>query len=85
MSQTYKVAIQNMKFNPASVSIAKGDTVEWTNTMGMQHTATADDGSFDSGPFGGPNKTFSHIFDSTGTLPYHCEIHPNMTGTVVVS
>ena len=42
MAQTHKINIQNMKFDPASVSITKGDTVEWTNRMGMAHTVTGD-------------------------------------------
>jgi plastocyanin len=79
-----KVEIRNMKFNPASLTVAKGDKVQWTNTMGIQHTVTADDGSFDSGPIG-QNQTFSQTFNATGTVPYHCEIHPNMTATIVVS
>jgi len=38
MAKTYKVDIRDMKFNPASVTISKGDTVTWTNVMDMAHT-----------------------------------------------
>jgi plastocyanin len=84
MAQTYKVAIQNMRFNPPSVSVSTGDTVEWTNLMGMAHTITADNSEFDSGAVGG-GKTFSHVFTAAGKIPYHCQIHPSMVGAVTVT
>ena len=86
MAQTYKVDIVKMTYSPNSIAVAAGDTVEWTNRMGMAHTVTADNGEFpDSGAIDPNGGTFSHKFDSAGTIPYHCEIHPFMTGTVVVA
>ena len=84
MAQTHKIDINSMKFNPASLTITKGDTVEWTNSMPMDHTATADGGAFNSGHIKS-GKSFSHTFQSSGPFKYHCEIHKNMTGTVTVS
>jgi plastocyanin len=52
--------------------------------MGMQHTVTADDGSFDSGPIA-QGETFSQVFNAAGSVGYHCEIHPQMTGTIIVT
>lgn len=80
---THNIDITTMAF-PDSTAISKGDTVVWTNRMNMNHTVTADNGEFDAGVLG-KNKSFSHIFDTTGSVPYHCEIHPNMTGTIVVT
>ena len=85
MAQTHKVDIQGMRFNPASVTIAKGDTVEWTNLMGMAHTVAPDNDEFPGSGALGQNKTFSHVFCDAGTVAYHCEIHPFMTGEVVVT
>ncbi len=84
MAATHNVSIVKMSFNPQTITIAAGDTVEWTNDMGFAHTATADDGSFDSGEIEGGD-TFSHTFDAPGTVPYHCMIHPQMKGTVVAN
>ena len=83
MALTHQVEITERAF-PENTPIAKGDTVVWTNRMNMNHTVTADNGEFDSGPFG-KDKSFSHAFDTTGSVAYHCEIHGNMTGTVTVS
>jgi plastocyanin len=80
---TYNIDITAMAF-PDSTAIAKGDTVVWTNRMNMNHTVTADNGEFDAGVLG-KNKSFSHTFETIGSVPYHCEIHPNMTGTIVVT
>lgn len=69
----------------ASLTIAKGETVERTNQMGFAHTVKPDNNEFpESGPIN-PNKTFSHFFNSTGTVAYHCEIHPRMKLEVIVS
>ena len=70
-------------FSPASVTVAVGDTVTWHNTGQQPHTATADDGSFDTGTIQ-PGGSGSHTFNSSGTFSYICTIHPNMKGTVRV-
>lgn len=79
------VTIANMEFSPDPVAIKVGDTVIWTNKDRSTHTATADDGSFDTGriPPGGTSKPIS--FQSAGEVSYHCMIHPSMSGTVTVS
>lgn len=41
------------------------------------------DGLFD-GELGGADATFSFSFDEPGTYDYFCEVHPVMTGTIVV-
>lgn len=86
MAQTHDVAIANMKFVPASIPIKAGDTVKWTNTMGMAHTVTPDSGAFPgSGEIAPNGGTYSHTFDAAGAVAYHCEIHPFMKGTVTVT
>jgi len=77
------VSIKNFAFAPASLSVAVGTTVTWTNGDSTAHTATADDGTFDSKNIAA-GATFSQAFETAGTFPYHCSIHPNMTGTIEV-
>jgi plastocyanin len=85
MARTHSIDIKNMSFNPGSVTISVGDTVEWTNRMGMDHTVTPDNREFPSSGHIKPNATFSHVFSASGSVAYHCEIHPFMKGTVIVS
>jgi plastocyanin len=78
------VAIVDFAFQPASLEVPAGTTVTWTNGGAAPHTVTADDGAFDSGQLA-PGASFSQTFDTAGTFTYHCEIHPQMTGTIVVT
>lgn len=73
------------KFEPANISISKGDTVEWVNEDTRQHTVTSDDGGVVlSGDLPGIGDRFSHTFKEAGDIQYHCELHLVMTGVVRV-
>jgi len=78
-----EVEIDDFEFVPASVTIEEGGKVIWKNRDSAEHTATLDDGSFDTGPLA-EDKLKSQSFKRPGVYPYHCEIHPEMTGTVEV-
>ena len=58
-----------------------GSQVTWINKDTVQHTATADDGSFDTGLIG-PGQKATVIVNEAGTIKYLCTIHPWMTGTL---
>jgi nitrite reductase (NO-forming) len=76
----------NEAFVPPEISVSSSEgsiIVSWTNDDSTEHTVTADDGSFDSGPIS-PGDTFDNTFDSLGEFGYHCSIHPFMTGMVIV-
>lgn len=77
------VVIQGFAFGPSSLTIAKGGTVTWTNNDKVPHTATADDGSWDTGNIAaGASKSLT--FANAGTFAYHCTVHPMMKATLVV-
>ena len=83
LAADHAVSISGFSYSPGSVTVAVGDTVTWTNSDAQAHTATADDASWDSGSIGnGASGTVT--FSTAGTFPYHCSIHPEMTGTVTV-
>jgi plastocyanin len=71
-------------FSPNPVEVKVGETVTWVNDDSGRHTVTSKDGVFDSG-FMGKGQSSSFTFDKAGEYPYHCEPHPSMVGTVVVT
>ena len=77
------VTISDFKFTPKSITINVGESVVWTNNGPTGHSATADDGTFDTGvlPKG---STGMFRFTKAGTYKYHCTPHPYMHGTVIV-
>lgn len=81
--QTTEVSIESFQFQPQNIRVSAGDTVTWTNNDSVAHTATADNGEFDSASLE-PGMTFSHTFEQTGTYDYRCTIHPDMVGTITV-
>jgi plastocyanin len=82
--KTMTVSIKNFAFNPPNATVSAGTTVTWVNNDQGPHTATANDGTFDSGTLQ-PGQSYSFTFDKAGTYAYHCNIHPYMTATVTVS
>src|SRR5262249_49609321 len=74
--------LTNTAYSPNPLTINAGTAVTWTNKDSTTHTATSDTGVF-SGTVG-PNGQFSFTFPNKGTFAYHCTLHPNMVGSVVV-
>lgn len=77
------VSIDNFAFMPPTISIPAGGSVTWVNNDTVPHTATANDGAFNSGNLN-PGQHFSHTFAEAGSFPYTCQYHPGMTGEIDV-
>lgn len=78
-----KVSIVEFTYEPDPVVVQAGGKVTWQNEDAAPHTATADDGSWDTGTIE-QGKIGSETFKDAGTFAYFCEIHPTMRGTVEV-
>jgi len=79
---TANVSIVNFSFSPTAVDINVNDSVKWT-WAGSPHSTTSDTGLWESG-VQGTGATFTHTFTSAGSFPFHCSVHPFMTGTISV-
>jgi plastocyanin len=80
---TRTVVIQGFRFKPANITIKRGTRVRWINRDSAAHTATANNGAFNSGLLR-KGETFSRTFRTVGKKAYHCNPHPYMRGSVVV-
>lgn len=71
------------RFQPESLEIAAGTTVEWINSGSKVHTVTGD--NWDSGSLR-PGDKFDKEFDQKGTYQYYCIPHRGMgmIGTIIV-
>jgi plastocyanin len=67
--------------NPLTVSA--GTTISWLNNDNTTHTSNADGTQWASGNIP-PGGRFNFTFASAGRFTYHCQIHPNMIGTINV-
>lgn len=78
-----QVVMKNYAFTPSSIAVKAGTAVTFANQDPVAHRVVADDGSFSTQLLqqGGEEQV---TFDTPGTYTYHCQQHPNMTGTVVV-
>lgn len=81
--RSVKVEIEDFVYYPDPVTIEEGGKVIWQNEDSAPHTATAEDGSFDTGTLE-EGKLKSETFKEVGTYAYICSIHPEMQGTVEV-
>jgi plastocyanin len=78
-----EVKIDNFTFAPASLTVAVGTTVTWTNRDDIPHTVVSDDQSIKSKALDTDDK-FTFTFTKPGTYSYFCSLHPKMKGTVIV-
>ena len=78
------VELSNTSFQPQSIDVKVGETIKFVNKDAIDHTATANDGSFDSKTLE-HGATFSFTPTKAGKISYVCLFHPGMTGTINVT
>lgn len=79
---THRVEIVAMRYEPAVLEVAVGDTIHWTNADLVPHTATSREGTFDSGDLP-PGSFWTVVITHDGVLDYSCLYHPVMKGRIV--
>lgn len=81
-SRSVTVNIKDFKYKPPTVDINPGDRVVWVNLDKVKHTATKG-GSFTTGKIK-PGSAVAVRFSAKGTYRYHCTLHEDMFGKIVV-
>jgi plastocyanin len=82
-SETIRVVVDKMSFDPPRISAHVGDTIEWVSSDFVVHTATAKNKDWDvvMPAKGAGRVTLAH----PGEVDYFCRFHPNMTGQIAVA
>ena len=80
---TISVKIGATTFNPKTVTVNQGDSVEWVNVDKVNHQLVANNGAFASSILK-PAAKYTFTFNAAGTFHYHDALKPSLTGTVVV-
>ena len=79
--RTHTVTMENMRFHPESLTVARGDTVVWVNKDLVPHTATSEAGRFDSQLIPA-EQSWKFSANTSGTFAYVCTFHPTMVATL---
>jgi plastocyanin len=82
-AETITIAVDKLAYAPVTVSAHVGDTIEWTNTDFLAHTATARNKEWDV--MIQPKKTGRITVKRAGDIEYYCRFHPNMIGRITVA
>ena len=78
-----EIRIAQHRYQPRVITVSPGTTLRWVNEDEDPHTVTADGGAFASRGID-THEAFTFTFPAPGTYRYHCALHPDMTGEVVV-
>lgn len=83
-AQNHAVTISGFAFSPANLTITRGDNVTFVNQDSAPHTATAQNGAFDTGRLGNDDNA-TLTFESAGSFEYFCQFHPMMKGAITIT
>lgn len=78
-----RIVISDFMFTPADLSVPAGTKVTWVNQDETPHTIVNDDKTIRSDALDTGDQ-FQFVFAQPGTYTYHCSLHPQMTGQIVV-
>ena len=81
------IIIKDYKFTPQEITLKKGQTLRWENREKRQYHSVWFKalGEPEPADYLFPEDTYERTFNETGSFPYRCGPHPEMTGTVHVT
>ncbi len=82
---SFTIVIKDMKYDPACFSMKNGSTMTLDNQDSVTHTFTVINTGVDVLIEGGQSKTQANVSMAPATYQVHCTIHPQITGTVIVT
>jgi plastocyanin len=83
LAGTHVVTIEQMRFDPPTLTVHRGDEIVWANRDLVAHTASSDAKGFDSQSIA-PGASWRYRAGTPGRYTYRCIFHPTMHGTLIV-
>jgi plastocyanin len=80
--RSYTVEIQGMKFQPAEITVQKGDTVVWINRDMVDHDVTEEKNKEWTSSVLAPGKSWSMVAEKGAD--YFCSLHQVMKAKLIV-
>jgi plastocyanin len=84
VAATGAISIKDFAFEPATLSVAAGSKVTWTNRDEEPHLVVSADAQFKASPALDTDDTYSAVLAKPGVYTYFCSIHPHMVGKIIV-
>lgn len=78
-----EINIKNFTFSPAILNAQIGTKIIWKQDDQATHKIISGEGLFSSDNLK-PGEEFSFVFTKKGEYNYYCEIHPSMTGKIII-
>lgn len=78
-----QVTIDNFTFSPATLTVAQGAEVTWTNRDDIPHSIVVSGLGVHSKALDS-DASFTYRFDKAGSFDYMCGLHPHMHGKIIV-
>jgi plastocyanin len=82
-AKTHQIIGRGVAWDPRTLTVSRGDVVEWKNVDILPHNVRQDRRAFSSRDLP-PGASFHWTARKRGAFPYKCTLHPEMTGTLVV-
>jgi plastocyanin len=82
-AKTHEVVGRGVAWDPRTLEVARGDTVEWKNADVVPHDVRQDKHVFWSKDLP-PGASFRWKATRRGTWLYRCTLHPEMTASITV-
>jgi plastocyanin len=84
-AETKSITMKSISFDPKVLELIEGDSVEWVNKSYTDHSATSENGAFDTGLIAPSKTTKAVVFPKAGHFAYHCSMHgKSMSGILEV-
>lgn len=83
LHSAHTIVIENMQFNPAKLTVRRGERIVWVNKDLFPHTVTSAAKAFDSGGIAASG-SWSFTPRKAGDYAYGCTFHPTMKATITV-